>query len=596
MGTPGTSTQALLAPDPETGSTPQSRGVTHVQSWPGAASPGPETEPRGSRAASLQSIDIPANPGDIGAGGPLYRNQRSASSGGIEEADALETQVREVSLVDLTNRLRELGVEGDYLRYRRQYRKWRARTATDRRNLRTGEDGAGEAADPYKFEFWYPTPAIFKWRFTAAYWTAILFVLGSLLFTYSAGIGCLTKTLRWSHQSQTMMTTWPNFIGGVSFVLGAYCGYVQLINLPTDDNDRLVFFKVNWRTVLQRAETVSAVGTLAYFVGALLFQVGATLAVLPFELDHTGAVLLDGIPNTIGSALFVAGGACELLHNRMFRAGGATCREAVWWASILNTIGSVFFLSGSAPGVIFSYVDLDESAMELKRMWADVTFFAGSLLFVFSSVLLIVMWRCDDFGLTLLRQLNHAIRAGAVVALQAPASPAQTRAIAGADGRSGHGVHGDLGSRAADAAQIAVRVELSQASGAAEASPLEVQSKPKFSLRGTFFVFVYTWFIFVAIVDVLCKQLWYSNACETSRHLLRHVAEIVTQVFLVLGILLVLALHSVMTRVPAEQPYRAAVLGCRLLGLVGAVAQTATFVDFIVVAPCDRPPPTLPER
>lgn len=545
---------SLAAPAAEEGRSLPKRS----SSWPDA---------QNSVCPDPQMLPAANNPGDIGMGGPSVRrrghDQRGGTSlPGLRGTPKIGDSLN--SLPDLRERLREFGAEDEYLRYQRQYRAWRVQ----------GVNSQQESIDPYKFEFWYPTPSIFRWRFTAAYWTAIFFVLGSLLFTFDSTIGVVKGFFDppWSDAGKQMMTTWPNFIGGFCFLSGAYSGYVQLINLPTEDSDKAALIWPNWKAVMERAEPSSAIGTLAYFVGALFFQIGASSFLFPFKLSTLGSTLVVGLPNFIGSSLFVTGGACEILHNRMFRSGGATCAEAVWWASVLNSVGGVFFVLGSVPGLFMNYVDFDDAGEEAKEYWVDGCFAFGSFLFILSSVLLIVMWRSNDFGLTLLKQLNSAIRAGATVALNAPAvtgaaeSPATTSPL--------------------EEGRIAVQVALP--AGEAVTPLTQEEAKPKFSTRGVFFLFVYTWFAFVAIVDVLCKQLWHTFSCAD--HPIRHFADVLMQVIMLCVIFLVLALHSVVTHVPHEQPYRAVVLATRVLGMIGAMTQTATFIDFCV-APYDRPPP-----
>lgn len=534
-----------------------------------------------------EALLVANDPGDIGIGLPPVRRkgqdagervslpdlrqlfQPEDEENSFQDLQQLKTGDNDVSLPDLRDRLREYGAEEEYMRYRRQYRFWRARKVQS-----CISDSEAEPTDPYKFEFWYPTPSIFRWRFTAAYWTAIFFVLGSLLFTFNSTIGVVKGFFDppWSEAGIDIMTTWPNFIGGICFVLGAFSGYVQLINLPTEDSAKAVLIWPDWQAVLERVEPTSAIGTLAYFVGALFFQVGASTFFLPPNfLSTLGKTLVIGLPNFIGSALFVTGGVCEILHNRMFRRGGATCADAVWWASILNSLGGVFFLLGSVPGLFMRYMKLDEKGEEAEDYWTDGCFAFGSFLFILSSVLLIVMWRSNDFGLTLLKQLNTAIRAGATVALNAPTATAAATTTAA--------------TTTMEEGRIAVQVALP---GGEAVNPLtQEEAKPKFSLRGAFFLFIYTWFAFVAIIDIFCKHLWAEFSCAS--HPIRQYADIIMEIIMLCVIGLVLALHSVVTHVPHEQPYRAVVFGCRFLGFIGALTQTATFVDFCV-RPYDRAP------
>lgn len=417
--------------------------------------------------------------------------------------------------------------------------------------------------DPYKFEFFYPTPSIFRWRHTNSYWTAITFILGSLLFTFNAAVG--VRAPPWSAETLSTMESWPNFIGGCFFCIGCHASYLQLINVPTDESSHTVLWCADWKAVREVVHPVSIAGTLSYYLGAVLFQLGCVLPILPgIKASNDVKQVVIGIPNVVGSILFVLGAVCELKHNHCFQAGGATCRDVVWWAANLNFWGSVLFLLGSIPGMCMRNWEGFPGGERGFELWVDGTFTVGSLIFVVSSVLLILMWQSNDFGLTLLTQLNKAIQAGAHVAVVPPSSP-----------ESGE-----------EGAALALRVEVAEeAHGAGLVET--TQHKKKFSWRGVFFILVYCWLTFVAIVDVMCEQLWFEFSYR--KHFMRETTMVMMQVVICMAIFMVLALQSVVPNIPREQPYRTAVILCRFLGFTGAVLQTMTFIDFCS-NPFDKPP------
>jgi len=466
------------------------------------------------------------------------------------------------ALPDLTEKIIEHGMYAEYMEYRRGYMEWRkggAKGAQGELNVEAVKNTSAD--DPYKFEMWYPTPDVFMWRFTTAYWTAVLFLQGSILFTFNAGVGVCSgmsvfnQHLHWLPSDMRTMTTWPNAIGGMLFVVGAYFSYLQFINVSTDRTESMAYFIGNWEGVMSKVTKESAIGTLSYFLGASLFQVGCFACLVP-DLSRTAEICLVILPNFLGSLGFCVGAICEVNHNQLFREGGATWDQPVWWAALADLVGGFLFLTGCMPDIVApSWTGED------KRFFVDLTFFIGSALFCFSSALLIVMWRANDFGLTLLNQLNHAIKAKGVVSL-APAP----------------GPTGEVG----------IRVQLPATSEALQGThPVkeDEQNEQNFSTRTVMYIIVYCYFFCIAIIDTICKQLWHYHSYRP--HTLRHFTDIAIQVFVVLVIMLVLLLHSAVTDVPGHEPYRFIMIAGRTLLVAGAISQTITFVDFLSV-PYDR--------
>jgi len=202
-------------------------------------------------------------------------------------------------------------------------------------------------------------------------------------------------------------------------------------------------------------------------------------------------------------------------------------------------IGGLLFLAGSVPAFVDSGWDPD-----LKAKFVNWVMTIGSAFFAVSSVFMILMWQCNDFGLTLLRQLNFAVQAR---------GRCQVAPMPGGDG-------GRMGLR------------LQIPSDAQQHLAADGSGKPKFSMRGAFFIVTYCWFVFVALINTVIKQLRFNHATE--RDMMGRVTDLLMQVFIVLVLKLVLIVHSVVTSVPNEQPYRAAVIGGRFVFFAGAVVQT----------------------
>jgi hypothetical protein len=251
-------------------------------------------------------------------------------------------------------------------------------------------------------------------------------------------------------------------------------------------------------------------------------------------------VLFSSLPSFVGSLGFAIGGVCELVHNRVCR-GGATCREPVWWASILGYIGGVLFLIGSFPGL---FLPLWKSkAQELLVKWS---FFIGSLVFVPQSVFLLIMWESNDFGLTLLSQLNHVVKQEGVatlaqrgerIGIQRPASPQKRE-------------HEEK-----------------------EENGLDVQENTM-SARTAIMLCVYCWIVSMATIHCSVIILRWAHRVDPAIEVWAMLDGILGQVFTIFVVFLVLVMHSAAARIPKIQPYKCVFIGFRFIFVFSALIET----------------------
>mmetsp|Transcript_66128 Transcript_66128/g.166776 ORF Transcript_66128/g.166776 Transcript_66128/m.166776 type:complete len:496 (+) Transcript_66128:175-1662(+) len=445
-------------------------------------------------------------------------------------------------LPDLTDRLIQAGIYAEYIVFRNNYLKWRKGSAQGAEGELTASALQFQAqSDPNQFEYWYPTASIFKWRYTMAYWMSISYLIGSYLFTFNAaieyfrprGMGVITSEV-------------PNFLGSCLFTLGTYIGYVKLINIATREEEEVTYFFPDCTGMLQRVEVSSVVGTVAYFVGAVFFNIATTATLLP-PLTETLRLFVIELTNVLGSIGFVIGGLCELIHNDVF-FGGTSWKDPVWWASIANFIGGANFLLGSLPGMT---APMNEGWG--LQSFVYLNFMVGSALFIFSSCLMIIMWRANDFGLTLLNQLNFALRSGGVVGVS---------------------------SSSANRDYVGLRMLMP------EEAPSEDASVHKYSLRGAFFIMLYCWFAFVSVANTFFREQQFNHAEEA--RWLELILLVGMQVFVVVVVILVLVIHSVVAEVPEEQPYFCVLISTRCVLVMGAVVQTIWFVRFWLAYPASH--------
>eukprot|EP00928_Gymnodinium_smaydae_P074923 TRINITY_DN5793_c0_g1_i1.p1 TRINITY_DN5793_c0_g1~~TRINITY_DN5793_c0_g1_i1.p1 ORF type:complete len:524 (-),score=111.63 TRINITY_DN5793_c0_g1_i1:94-1665(-) len=458
----------------------------------------------------------------------LQRAQRNVGRDGVEE------------LPDLRPALESLGVLAEYEAFQRNYARWRkgdARGATGELARRATRKFRGEDIELYPEN----GHTIFKFRLLAAYGATVLFILGSLLFSLNSWFVIYGVE---EHKSVTM----PNFIGGIAFCLGAYLSYFQLLNMTVKQNERPHYFVTDWEELRRRTDLASRVGTYAYFFGALVFQISCTLELFPRAmetLENTRILkwIVYDLPNCIGCILFVLGGISELVHLNMIPFCGrrafsgddddeddcanekATCRDVVWWVAVGNNAGSFAFLAAYCPP-LFGF-DWPQARHYLN--------FVGSIMFAFASVGLLLMWRSDDFGLALLKQLNFS-----------------KQFKKGVLRRTNSGVlnlHVQL-----------ERGELPDAAGSEE-------TRRTLSANGILFILILCWQTF-CMVGRFCVEEFSGSVYDTFRR--------VQSVIIILIVVLMLLMQGVALRVPKVEPFRSAMLAAR--GIFVAYSATETYM------------------
>eukprot|EP00932_Pfiesteria_piscicida_P020936 SRR837773.7736.p2 GENE.SRR837773.7736~~SRR837773.7736.p2 ORF type:complete len:192 (-),score=71.57 SRR837773.7736:3-578(-) len=179
-----------------------------------------------------------------------------------------------------------------------------------------------------------------------------------------------------------------------------------------------------------------------------------------------------------------------------------------------------------------------------------MNYMIGSGCFIVSSAMLVLMWRANNFGMTLLRQLNLAVK---------------TKGFINLTGSTTNEEH------------VGVRVPISDEAGdGAEAAPVEEQ----LSLRGALYIILYCWFMFVAMANCMFREQRFSKRHAADWMWMDMMMDLCMQLFVVVIISLVLVMHSVVTEVPDEQPYYCAVMCTRAVFFIGACAETFWFVKF----------------
>lgn len=450
-----------------------------------------------------------------------------------------------LDLPDLRSQLLKAGIYEEYLKYRDKYRQWR----------KGGSQGAkGEVSDVAKqagkkgvddFEMLLPTPQKFQFFFTVSYWGAVLSLEGSLFFTFSSALLYVE-----SNPDVMLLMGWCNFIGASIFTASVYCFYLELINLQ--DTERVYTFPSwnHWAVVLKQSRRDSFMGTMSLVAGSILANVMTTISVLPGVAHGMG----DAVPvmACVVGFLFFAGGVCEVSQTSWGGDHGhvSVLSSAIAW---LNCTGGLCFFLGGAMELFWHH----------HVAFIRLAYLVGSLEYTVASALLLVMWQGNDFGGTLLNQLNHAICAGSTVNIT-PSPP-----VSGGEGKDGLLVRVGGSARKTVRKMSNVGMEhLSNAFGIVQSAQTKV------SLRDVVSLCICCW-LFVCTTANLVLGL----ILLQSGH--RDIADVAMTLIWALVVKVVLVVHSAITTVPNEQPYRFAMQSMRFLLLFAAAVQTTSLFSSI---------------
>ncbi|CAK9080171.1 Copia protein, partial [Durusdinium trenchii] len=467
-------------------------------------------------------------------------------------------------LHDFTKEFIERGYHAEYCNWRDSYLKWRQGDSK-------GAKGENVESTHIKnrmstFEYWYPTVSAYNFRRTCAYWIGVLFVEGCLFFLWQP-----LFEYYWAHPPERMefwIAKMPILMGTTIFGAGIYMGYVELINMDTDTSlTRPNFFWCDWkglyRLLQQREEgesdrgdaesdsdssssevywyqpLSSIAGWLIYVAGAILYQV-ANVADM-FDLEEDQHDYLVGWPLVFGGLSFFLGGCCELIHNRCWATAPNTF---VWWSSVCNFVGGIGFWFCACPGIFTGYTTLIGVQ--------------GTVLYLIGAILGLCMWRTEQFGLSLISNLNRVHRVGGTqIAVRTEKTTGVSQVVPI--------------SRAASSPNQAFKLD-----------DVDNVLEDKLSWRGLSFVVMCTLWGSSSLLGVLTVPAAPWEYESTSRTLRRHlISQEMTSIAHAIGAHLIILLNSVSVHVPSEEPYRLLTLAMRLLVMVmttQAVMSVSTFL------------------
>lgn len=199
------------------------------------------------------------------------------------------------------------------------------------------------------------------------------------------------------------MTAAPMAVGGFFYLIGAYLMCIQYVNI---DRIEMRYNPFGYREVFDRffeSEknndrerklfiVLPYACSVTYFVGAFLYQVACIVELF----DHSRPEVdffLDVVPLFLGGVLFMIGGLCEAVQNRVFTRLPV---KITWWSSLMNCLGGMLFLFGG--WVVMS-----------DKHLASVFYAIGSAFFTGGALLNVILWKDEQFGLSHLSAMNEIV-------------------------------------------------------------------------------------------------------------------------------------------------------------------------------------------
>lgn len=226
------------------------------------------------------------------------------------------------------------------------------------------------------FRFWNPT--------SISWWLAILFMIGSALFTLGAGLAIFPSLLSaWWHAPVVNNSIF--FVGSIFFTTAGLAQYLEVINSEITDLVNSGTTKSPTRKRLKlfawRPRNLGYLASIIQLIGTVLFNFNTGDALIS-NLSPEEENLVIWTPNMIGSLCFLLSTACSYLEvgHRYF------CfkpKDFAFWIVLVNALGSIAFQISA----VASYYEPNGTVLwTVGSNWGT---FVGGMGFLFASYLLI---------------------------------------------------------------------------------------------------------------------------------------------------------------------------------------------------------------
>jgi hypothetical protein len=213
-----------------------------------------------------------------------------------------------------------------------------------------------------------------------AWWIAVLFAIGSALFTLG-GVGATWPQSLPAALRDTSALNRIFVVGAIFFTSAAWLQWLEALNGDVaealgDGAPR------GWRWFGWRPRNLGYLASAVQLVGTVMFNfntVDATFSGLSWELED----LLVWTPNMLGCVCFLVASYlayAEVSHG----AASFAPRSVSWWVAVVNLLGSVAFQLSA----LYSFAG-PEPAAAGALFWAGFYTAAGGLCFLLGSYLMI---------------------------------------------------------------------------------------------------------------------------------------------------------------------------------------------------------------
>jgi len=254
------------------------------------------------------------------------------------------------------------------------------------------------------FNFWYPSWESWQFRRTLTYWIALLFGEGAILFVMGAsfslsGVSELAPDEEGKRLFESVLVQTPYFAGGVAFTVGAYCGILEVLNLPRRDHAGGSMVWCPSRKSLREARQAAGLNALmsysSNFVGAIFFNINTTAGYVKIDDDLLRVSIVWGMA-TLGALAFTVGGVFDCRINQVWNIN---LSSPSWWVSVANTFGGIGFLISGVTGATLP-------SPAIYKWLVDFPYFIGSIAFLVGAIFQLWMWKNEQYGLARLPALN----------------------------------------------------------------------------------------------------------------------------------------------------------------------------------------------
>jgi hypothetical protein len=233
-------------------------------------------------------------------------------------------------------------------------------------------EGTQPKAERAWYRFWAPQ--------RISWWIALLFLIGSALFTLGGFLATYPNTLSAELHTAVFLNN-VFFVGSLFFTAAAYLQLLEAVNADVAEVDRVDLRHPEWRWFVWRPKNAGYLASLIQLVGAVFFNFNTADAMLS-GLTWAEEDLLIWTPNILGCLCFLAASYLALVEvSHGFWSFQP--RSVSWWIAIINLVGSL----GFQISAIFS-IGLPVSEPAGWTWFSNFFTFLGGLGFLVGSYLL----------------------------------------------------------------------------------------------------------------------------------------------------------------------------------------------------------------